>query len=47
MLNSYAREIPPEKSIAQLELDKDSLLSELNLIELELNRQRNKPKTQG
>jgi hypothetical protein len=47
MLNSYSKEIPPEKSIAQLELDKANLLSELNLIELELNRQRNKPKTKG
>lgn len=47
MINTYSREIPPEKSITQLEFEKTSLLSQLNLIELELNRQRNKPKTKG
>ncbi len=33
-------EIPNKKSIDQLEQEKSSLLNELNLIDLELNRQR-------
>jgi hypothetical protein len=47
MSSAYLMEIPQQKSINQLEQEKASLLGELNIIDLEINRQRQKMATEN
>jgi hypothetical protein len=42
MNNAYSREMPQQKSISELEREREGLLVEINLIDLELNKQRHK-----